>query len=62
MLPPPAATYESAIELFQSAQTFANSQGTTVTSRVEGAHATIKTYLCTLAGDLHDVRIKLSLA
>ncbi|CAG8503200.1 12601_t:CDS:2 [Cetraspora pellucida] len=27
MLPPPPAIYENAIELFQSAQTFANSQG-----------------------------------
>ncbi|CAG8458404.1 9522_t:CDS:2 [Cetraspora pellucida] len=37
-------------------------EGTTVTSRVEGAHATIKTYLHTSAGDLRNVRIKLSLA
>ncbi|CAG8702825.1 5351_t:CDS:2, partial [Ambispora leptoticha] len=36
--------------------------GTTVTSRVEGAHSTIKTYLRTSAGDLRDVRIKISLA
>ncbi|CAG8700419.1 5016_t:CDS:2, partial [Cetraspora pellucida] len=31
-------------------------------NKVEGVHATIKTYLCILAGDLRDVCIKISLA
>ncbi|CAG8599211.1 6757_t:CDS:2 [Cetraspora pellucida] len=36
--------------------------GTTITSCIEDAHTIIKTYLCTSAGDLCDVCIKLSLA
>ncbi|CAG8694673.1 13890_t:CDS:2 [Cetraspora pellucida] len=36
--------------------------GATITSRVESTHATIKTYLHTLAGALYDVHVKISLA
>ncbi|CAG8499166.1 3988_t:CDS:2, partial [Cetraspora pellucida] len=54
--------FESANELYQYAQTFANARGfALVKKRTQGAHANLKAYLQTSAGDLHRVHTKISL-